>query len=503
MFTKVLVANRGEIAVRVIRACKEMGISAVAVYSDVDRNALHVRYADEAYCIGPAPARQSYLRGDVIIDVAKRCGAEAIHPGYGFLAENPDFVQAVEDAGLVFIGPPAAAIRTMGDKIAARRLAVAAGIPVVPGGQEEVTDLAQAAAVAQAIGYPVLIKAAAGGGGKGMREVHGPDELPSAFRASASEALSAFGDGRVYVEKLIGDARHVEFQLLADTAGHVVHLGERECSIQRRHQKLIEESPSVALDDDLRARMGGEAVRIAKAVGYVSAGTIEFLLDRNKNFYFLEMNTRLQVEHPVTELVTGMDIVKEQLRIADGRRLRHSQSSITIKGWAIECRISAEDPYNDFMPSVGRVMAVYEPSGPGVRVESGVYAGFDVSLYYDPLIAKLAVWGETRGEAILRMRRALREYRILGIKTTIPLHLRIMDMPRFIAGRIDTKFIEDGLFVPEEPEELERHRRVAAVAAALLAHEKRRAAMARALLRAKEESASWRMAGRRAALRSP
>ncbi len=502
MFKKVLVANRGEIAVRVIRACKEMGIAVVAVYSDVDRNALHVRYADEAYCIGPAPARESYLRGDVIIEVAKRCGAEAIHPGYGFLAENPEFAQAVADAGLAFIGPPAAAMRTMGDKIAARRTVAAAGVPVVPGMDSEVVDLSQAQAAAQAIGYPVLVKAAAGGGGKGMREVHQPEELPAALRASTSEALSSFGDGRVYIEKLIEDARHIEFQLLADSAGNVVHLGERECSIQRRHQKLIEESPSVALDTDLRAQMGAEAVRAAQAVGYASAGTIEFLLDRAKNFYFLEMNTRLQVEHPVTELVTGMDIVKEQLRIADGRRLRHSQSSITIKGWAIECRISAEDPYNNFMPSVGRVVALYEPSGPGVRVESGVYAGFEVSLYYDPLIAKLAVWGETRGEAILRMRRALREYRILGIKTTIPMHLRIMDTPRFIAGHIDTGFIEDGMVVPEEPAELERHRQVAAVAAALMAHEQRRAAMARALLRSKEEAASWRMAGRRAALRS-
>jgi len=501
MFKKVLIANRGEIAVRIIRACKEMGITAVAVYSDVDRSALHVRYADEAYLIGPAPAPQSYLRGDVIIDIAKHCGAEAIHPGYGFLAENAEFAQAVVDAGLVFIGPGPAAMRAMGDKLAARNTVAATGIPVVPGTRDVVTTVAEAQAAAESLGYPVLIKAAAGGGGKGMREVYGSDELADALRIAASEATAAFGDGRLYIEKIIGDARHIEFQVLADGAGNVIHLGERECSIQRRHQKLIEESPSVVVDADLRRRMGEAAVRIAKAVGYVSAGTIEFLLDRDKNFYFLEMNTRLQVEHPVTEMVSGLDIVKEQLRIADGRRLRHSQSSITLKGWAIECRIAAEDPYNNFMPSVGVVQRVYEPSGPGVRVESGVYAGFEVSLYYDPLIAKLVVWGETRGEAILRMRRALREYRILGIKTNIPLHLHIMDMPRFIAGQIDTRFIESGLNISEESAQVEQNRQVAAITATLLAHERRRAALARAIVHSKEEHAAWRVAGRRNSLR--
>lgn len=501
MFRKVLVANRGEIAVRIIRACKEMGITAVAVYSDVDRSSLHVRYADEAYLIGPAPAAQSYLRGDVIIDVAKRCAAEAIHPGYGFLAENADFAQAVTDAGLVFIGPTPAAMRAMGDKLVARTTVASMGIPVVPGSNQAITSLAEAEATAASLGYPVLIKAAAGGGGKGMREVNSPNELAGALRAAASEAVAAFGDGRLYMEKVIADARHIEVQLLGDCAGNVIHLGERECSIQRRHQKLIEESPSVAVDADLRRRMGEAAVKIAKAVGYRSAGTIEFLLDRDRRFYFLEMNTRLQVEHPVTEMVSGLDIVKEQLRIADGRRLRHSQSSITLKGWAIECRIAAEDPFNNFMPSVGTVQRVYEPSGPGVRVESGVYAGFEVSLYYDPLIAKLVVWGETRGEAILRMRRALREYRILGIKTNIPLHLHIMDMPRFIAGQIDTKFVEGGLTISEETEQLEQNRQVAAIAAALLAHEKRRAALARAIVHSREEHAAWRIAGRRNSLR--
>jgi acetyl/propionyl-CoA carboxylase alpha subunit len=393
-------------------------------------------------------------------------------------------------------------MRAMGDKMAARRSVGATGGPVVPGTLEGVDNLDEALAAAATLGYPVLIKAAAGGGGKGMREVHRPDDLASAFRASAAEALASFGDDRLYIERLITEARHIEFQLLADSFGNVIHLGERECSIQRRHQKLIEESPSVALDEDLRQRMGEAAVKAAQAVGYVSAGTVEFLLDRNRNFYFMEMNTRLQVEHPVSEMVTGIDIVKEQLRIADGRRLRHSQQAIRVNGWAIECRIAAEDPYNNNLPSIGQVQAVYEPSGPGVRVESGVYSGFEVSLYYDPLIAKLCVWGEGRAEAILRMRRALREYRILGIKTNIPMHLRIMDSPRFIAGQIDTKFIEGGLGALDVPEQVEDERQAAALVAALLADEKRRTAMARATVNASEERSAWRSAGRRAALRS-
>jgi acetyl/propionyl-CoA carboxylase alpha subunit len=334
-----------------------------------------------------------------------------------------------------------------------------------------------------------------------MREINSADEIDASFRSATSEALAAFGNGRLYVEKVIEDARHVEIQLLADGAGNVIHLGERECSIQRRHQKLIEESPSAALDPDLRHQMGEVAVKIAKSVGYSSAGTIEFLLDRNKDYYFLEMNTRLQVEHPVTEMSTGIDLVKEQLRIADGRRLRHAQRAIQVKGWSIECRIAAEDPYNNFMPSIGCVSAVYEPSGPGVRVESGVYAGFEVSVYYDPLIAKLVVWGETRGEAILRMRRALREYRILGIKTNIPMHLRIMNSARFIAGQIDTRFLDNWLDVPDSADELEEDRQIAAIAAALLAHEKRAQALANAIVRSKEEHAAWRIAGRQAALR--
>jgi len=384
----------------------------------------------------------------------------------------------------------------MGDKVAARRTMQSAGVPVIPG-SEVVSSIQAALGAAEEIGYPVLLKAAAGGGGKGMRTVYRPEEMPSAFRASTSEAQSAFGDGRVYVEKLLEDARHIEFQILADHFGHVVHLGERECSIQRRHQKLIEEAPSVALDDDLRRRMGDVAVRAAQAINYASVGTIEFLLAKGGTFYFLEMNTRLQVEHPVTEMVTGIDLVKEQLRIAAGRKLRYEQDDIHPKGWAIECRISAEDPYNNFMPSIGRVMAVFEPSGPGVRLESGVYAGFEVSLYYDPLIAKLVIWGETRGEAILRMRRALKEYRILGIKTTIPLHLRIMDSPRFIAGQIDTTFIESDFYKPPLEEIARQHQRIAALTAALLLHQRRQNDMTRLLLRQRTEPSPWRLAGRR------
>ena len=517
MFKKVLIANRGEIAVRVIRACREMGVATVAVYSDVDRSALHVRYADEAYCIGPAPARESYLRGETIIAVAKQAGAEAIHPGYGFLAENADFAQACRDAGLVFIGPTPAALRALGDKAAARRTMRAAGLPVVPG-VEDVGDLAAAREAAEAIGYPLLVKAVAGGGGRGVREVHTPAELPSAWQAAAAEAQAAFGNGTLYLEKLVEGARHIEFQLLGDGEGHLIHLGERECSIQRRHQKLIEEAPSRALDDDLRQRMGEMAVQAARAAGYSSVGTVEFLLDREKNFYFLETNTRLQVEHPVTELVTGIDLVKEQIRLAAGRRLRLRQEDVRVNGWAMECRICAEDPFHNFLPSVGRVSAVYEPAGPGVRLESGVYAGFTVSLYYDPLIAKLAAWGETRGEAILRLRRALREYRIIGIQTNIPLHLRILDSPRFVAGQFDTTFVESrfALSADEAPsrppfwevrrdgasEEGQGQRQAAAIAAAILAYQKRQAALAGAPVRGLPETSPWKDAGRRQGLRS-
>ncbi|HEY63512.1 MAG TPA: acetyl-CoA carboxylase biotin carboxylase subunit [Caldilineae bacterium] len=499
MFRKVLIANRGEIAVRIIRACEERGLQTVAVYSDADRHALHVRRANEAYHIGPPPASESYLRIDRILDVAHRSGAEAIHPGYGFLAENPAFARACEEAGVVFVGPPAEVIAAMGDKVAARRRMKEAGIPVVPG-TECLPDEALIAAAGD-LGYPVMVKAAAGGGGKGMRLVRCPEELPSALEAARREAKAAFGDDRIYLEKVIPNARHIEIQILADTHGNIVHLGERECSIQRRHQKLIEEAPSIAVDDELRQRMGEVAIQAARAVGYVNAGTVEFLLDRDGNFYFLEMNTRLQVEHPVTEMVTGIDIVKEQLAIASGRRLRYRQEDIAPKGWAIECRITAEDPYNGFLPSSGRVVVLQEPTGPGVRVESGIYEGFEVSFYYDPMIAKLIVWGETRAEAILRMRRALREYRIGGIQTSIPFHQKIMDHTEFIWGTFDTEFLERRLGGGLAPRpEMEEWQRVAAIAATLVAHERGR----RAIILSHERNgrtSPWKQAARIEALR--
>ncbi len=496
MFKKVLVANRGEIAIRILRACEERGLRTVAVYSDPDRTALHVRYADEAYHIGPAPATESYLNIGRIIEVAKQAGADAIHPGYGFLAENADFAQACLDAGIAFIGPPPSAIRAMGDKVQARKTMQAAGVPVVPGTSEDIDD-AEAIAAAQEIGFPVMIKAAAGGGGKGMRIVHNAEELPRALAAARREAQAAFGDGRVYLEKVITPARHVEIQILADQHGNVIHLGERECSIQRRHQKLIEESPSPAVDEDLRQRMGEIAVRAARAVGYTNAGTVEFLLDPEGNFYFLEMNTRLQVEHPVTEMVTGVDIVKEQLAIAAGRRLRWKQEDIHMKGWAIECRITAEDPFNNFMPTGGTVTYLKEPTGPGVRVESSLYEGMEVSLHYDPMVAKLIVWGETRAEAILRMRRALEEYHIGGIKTIIPFHIQVMNSTQFIAGQLDTRFVERFTVSHTRPAD---GRMVAAIAAALLSHERARQAAVHIHTDQTTRSA-WRWAARLEALR--
>ncbi len=497
MFKKVLVANRGEIAVRILRACEERGLSTVAIYSDADRQALHVRYADEAYNIGPAPSRESYLRIDKILDIARKSGAEAIHPGYGFLSENEEFAEACEAEGFAFIGPPASAIRAMGDKVEARRSMMAAGVPVVPGTPQGLHD-DEAAAAADQIGYPLLIKAAAGGGGKGMRTVRRPEDLAGALQAARREAKGAFGDDTVYMEKLVENARHIEIQILADEHGNVIHLGERECSIQRRHQKLIEEAPSVAVNDELRTRMGAIAVRAAQAVKYVNAGTFEFLLDRDGNFYFLEMNTRLQVEHPVTEMVTGVDIVKEMIAIASGRRLRWKQEDIRPRGSAIECRITAEDPFNNFMPSGGHVVTLSEPTGPGVRVESGIYEGFEVSLYYDPMIAKLIVWGETRPEAILRMRRALREYKIGGIKTSIPFHQQIMESTRFMWGAFDTTFLEQrfALQATDRPE----HKEIAAIVATLLLHESQRRALT--VRQSGDDGASiWKRASRWGGLR--
>ena len=438
MFNKILVANRGEIAVRILRACRELGIPSVAVYSEADRGALHVRYADEAYLLGPAPSRESYLRADKIIDIALKCGADAIHPGYGFLAERETFAAACMEAGITFIGPKPSAIAAMGDKMAARRTVMAAGVPIVPGteGTGAMRD-EELLAEAPKIGFPLLIKASAGGGGKGMREVPSLAEMPALLASARREAESAFGDGNVYLEKLVEGARHIEIQILADQYGNAIHLGERDCSIQRRHQKLIEEAPSPFMDKVLREKMGTVAVKAAQSVDYINAGTIEFLVDKDKNFYFLEMNTRLQVEHPVTELVTGIDIVAEQIRIARERQLSYKQEDVVIRGHAIECRINAEDPYNGFMPSTGRITHSLLPTGPGVRVDTGVYPGFEITPYYDPMIAKLVVWGETRGQAILRMRRALEEYRIVGVRTNIPFHQTMMDSTRFMGGQYD------------------------------------------------------------------
>jgi acetyl-CoA carboxylase biotin carboxylase subunit len=466
-FDKVLIANRGEIAMRILRACHELGLSTVAVYSDADRNAPHVRFAREAYYIGPSPARESYLVMEKIIDVARRSGADAVHPGYGFLAENAAFARVCYEADLVFIGPTPYAMEVMGDKLTARATVQAAGVPVVPGTLPGLAE-DELAVAAAAMGYPLLVKASAGGGGKGMRPVHAPEDLADAIAAAKRESLAAFGDDTVYLEKMITESRHIEIQLLADTQGNVIYLGERECSLQRRHQKLIEEAPSFVVDETLRQRMGEVAVAAAKAVNYVNAGTIEFLVDKDKNFYFLEMNTRLQVEHPVTELVTGVDIVQEQLRIARGRKLSLEQGDVTIKGWAIECRINAEDPYSNYMPSTGVITTSQLPTGPGVRVDTGVFPGFEITPYYDPMISKLICYGKTRAEAVLRMRRALEEYRITGVKTNIPFHQRMMDTHRFMSGTFDTKFVEERFNMRDREA---AHAMEAAILAALAFHE--------------------------------
>lgn len=499
MLKKVLVANRGEIAVRILRACRELGLKTVTVYSDVDRNALHVRYADEAYPIGPAPARQSYLRTDRIIEVAGRSGADAIHPGYGFLAEQAGFAQACRDAGVIFVGPSPEALAMAGDKAAARRAMSAAGVPVIEGTNEELSD-ADLMAAARRIGLPLKIKAAAGGGGKGMRTVESPQDLNNAVLAARREAEAAFGDGTLYLERVVEDARHIEFQILADHHDEIIHLGEREGSIQRRHQKVIEEAPCLAVTPQLRQSMGEMAVRVAKIAGYTNAGTVEFLLDREGCFYFLEMNCRLQVEHPVTEMVTGVDIVKEQLRIASGRKLRYRQEDVQWRGWSLECRILTEDPYNGFMPSTGRITWLHEPTGPGVRVESGIYEGFVISPYYDSLIAKLVVWGETRGEALLRMRRALEEYRVMGVSTNIPFHQQILNDTRFIGGQIDTTFLESRFSMAEDddPNDLE----VAAIAAVLLAHRQRQRTLTMTGPQGGRPQSNWKRLGRREAMNS-
>jgi acetyl-CoA carboxylase biotin carboxylase subunit len=445
MFRKVLVANRGEIAVRIIRGLHEAGIASVAVYSDADRASLAVRMADEAAHIGAAPSSESYLRIDKIVDAARRHGADAIHPGYGFLSENAEFAEACAAAGIVFIGPPASAIRKMGSKTSARQVAIAAGAPVVPGTEQAIRKIDDARSVARELGYPVLLKAAAGGGGKGMRRVDREQDLEAALRDAASEALRAFQNDEVYLEKLVVEPRHIEIQILGDQHGHMIHLGERECSIQRRHQKVIEECPSPVMIayPDLRERMGEAALKIARAAGYSNAGTMEFLVDRDRNFYFLEMNTRLQVEHPVTELVTGFDLVECQLRIAAGERLTIRQEDVKWKGSAIECRIYAEDPDNQFLPSPGKIAYLDQPSGPGIRLDSGVYAGWTVPIYYDPLLAKLAAWASSRETAIQRMRRALSEYSVQGIRTNIAFFEEILSDETFRSGNLHTGFLED------------------------------------------------------------
>jgi acetyl-CoA carboxylase, biotin carboxylase subunit len=473
MIRKILIANRGEIAIRIIRACRELGIQTVAIYSEADRQALHVRYADEAYLIGPAPSRDSYLRGDKIIDLARKCVADGIHPGYGFLAERADFADQCTKAGITFIGPRSSAIAAMGDKAVARATVAKAGVPVVPGTEGEGAlrddDLLD---IAPRIGFPLLVKATAGGGGKGMREVVTLEEMPSLLQSARREAEAAFGDGNVYLEKLIEGARHIEFQILADQYGEVIHLGERECSIQRRHQKLIEECPSPFLENNepLRQKMGAVAVQAAQSVEYVNAGTIEFLVNPDGKFYFLEMNTRLQVEHPITELVTGLDIVAEQIRIASGNKLSRKQSEIQPRGAAIECRINAEDPYNNFMPSTGCITFSQLPTGPGVRVDTGIYTGFNISPYYDPLISKLAVWGARRPQAINRMRRALEEYKIVGIRTNIPFHQTMMDTYPFLSGQYDTRFVEEHFAMLNAEEQRELYLDIAALLATLTVH---------------------------------
>src|SRR5436190_8191808 len=439
---KLLVANRGEIAVRVVRACREMGIATVAVYSEADREARHVQMADEAYAIGAAPATESYLVVERLVETARRAGADAVHPGYGFLSENPAFAEACARAGLTFVGPPAAAMRRMGSKTAARTLARELGVPMVPGTLDAIGSDAEAARAAREIGYPVMLKAAMGGGGKGMRLVRRAEDLPEALRAARAEAAAAFGDAAVYLERAVAEPRHIEIQVLADTHGNVIHLGERECSIQRRHQKLVEECPSPLVDAALRERMGQAACRIAKAAGYVSAGTVEFLVDGERNFYFLEVNTRLQVEHPVTELVTGVDLVREQLRIAAGAALSYAQDDVQWRGAAIECRINAEDPFGGWLPSPGTITGLRPASGPWVREDSGVYEGYTVPSFYDTLLAKLIVWGADRAAAIDRMARALAEYRVVGVHTTIPVLAHVMAHEDFRAGRLSTLFLE-------------------------------------------------------------
>ncbi|MBU8788808.1 MULTISPECIES: acetyl-CoA carboxylase biotin carboxylase subunit [Bacillus] len=443
MIKKLLIANRGEIAVRIIRACKEMGIETVAIYSEADREALHVQMADEAFCIGPKLSKDSYLNITNIVTVAKMTGADAIHPGYGFLAENADFAELCEEVNVTFVGPTADAISKMGTKDVARETMQKAGVPIVPGSQGIIENVEDAVSLARDIGYPVIIKATAGGGGKGIRVARTEEELINGIKITQQEAATAFGNPGVYIEKYIEDFRHVEIQVLADTHGNTIHLGERDCSIQRRLQKLLEETPSPALDESVREQMGQAAVKAAEAVQYTGAGTVEFIYDyREQKFYFMEMNTRIQVEHPVTEMVTGVDLIKEQIKVASGEKLSLTQEEVTFDGWAIECRINAENPEKNFMPSPGKIEMYLPPGGLGVRVESAVYPGYSIPPYYDSMIAKVITYGKTRDEAVSRMKRALSEFVIEGIHTTIPFHLKLLDHETFVSGEFNTKFLE-------------------------------------------------------------
>ncbi|MCY7348295.1 MAG: acetyl-CoA carboxylase biotin carboxylase subunit [Pyrinomonadaceae bacterium] len=496
MFKKILIANRGEIACRVIRACRDMNIKTVAVYSEADLDALHVRMADEAYLIGAPPSSESYLCGEKVIATAKKSGAEAIHPGYGFLSENAEFVRQVARENIVFIGPSPTAMDAMGGKISARKIAIEANVPVVPGTTEPLETYEEAQRIAVEVGYPIMLKAAAGGGGKGMRFVAGAEDLRSAYDNSKSEALASFSNDEVYIEKAVVRPRHIEIQIFADKHGNYVHLGERECSIQRRHQKVIEECPSPINSAELRAAMGMSAIKVAQAVDYVGAGTVEFLVsDETREFYFLEMNTRLQVEHPVTELVTGIDLVREQIRVAFGEKLSFTQDDIEWKNHAIECRVYAEDPENNFLPSPGKITRLRVPQGNGVRDDGGVYEGAEVSIYYDPMISKLAVFGKTRAEAIDRLRRALWEYEVGGIKTTLPFFREIVEDEEFIAGNLDTGFIMSFNERKKKREVDETTRDLAIIAAALANSGKQKT-----VVNAAEQTASrWAIAGRTAA----
>ena len=496
MFNKILIANRGEIAVRILRACRELGIRSAAVFSEADRASLHVRLADEAYAIGAASSRESYLRIDKIIDAARRAGCDAIHPGYGFLAENPALARACEEARITFIGPPAEAMEALGSKTAGRQLARRCDVPTVPGANDPIESAEDAQALAQNMGYPVLLKAVSGGGGKGMRLVASDPDFASGWRDASSEALNAFGDGRLYLEKYLEKPRHIEIQIFADSHGRVVSLGERECSVQRRHQKVIEEAPSPIVTPELRKKMGDAAVRLARAGRYINAGTVEFLVDARLNFYFLEVNTRLQVEHPVTEQVTGLDLVKLQIAIAAGHRLPFAWETITPRGHAMEVRLYAEDPDNNFFPSPGKILSRRVPSGPGIRIDEGVYEGWTVPNEYDPLLSKLIAWGNSREETIARLRRALDEYTITGIKTNAGLFRRILNEPDFLSGEIHTKWLDQLLTrTPQARSENDRSAAdAAAIAAALWQHSQ---AQKTAAPVAQETASRWKQDGRR------